>query len=289
MWCRLFEWMVSGWNECDCVARAPCNTGWKLNCSQLLWNIYIYTTIGVCEKDQRDKREKTGIKSVCLEDCFRLHWNQQHYIWRRPTCKEPAVVLNVKTAACQNRWERQHVFSADAPAEPWVPPLSWAFVLSCHRCDNGCSPAVVTTMGVNRSFLHRPDVVEFFDLASDWRRWAPPTALGSSNIASTALMARGPSCIVLTALGPSCIVLTALGPSCIVSMVLGPSCIASTALGPFCIVLTALGPFCIVLTALGPFCIVLTALGPSCIMLTALGPSCIAVFPLHRQRCVFFV
>ena len=58
--------------------------------------IYIYTMIGVCEQDQRerdqrerdqrerdkrerDKREKTGIKSVRLEDCFRLHRNQQHY------------------------------------------------------------------------------------------------------------------------------------------------------------------------------------------------------------------
>ena len=29
---------------------------------------------------ERDKREKTGIKSVRLEDCFRLHRNQQHYI-----------------------------------------------------------------------------------------------------------------------------------------------------------------------------------------------------------------
>ena len=59
--CRwMDEWMVSGWNECDCVARAPCNTGWKLNCSQLLGSIY------VCERPQRerDKREKTGIKSV---------------------------------------------------------------------------------------------------------------------------------------------------------------------------------------------------------------------------------
>ena len=46
----------------------------------------------MCERDQetretrekeireRDKREKTGIKSVRLEDCFRLHRNQQHYI-----------------------------------------------------------------------------------------------------------------------------------------------------------------------------------------------------------------
>ena len=43
-------------------------------------HIYIYTTIGVCERGQRDqrerdqrereKREKTAIKSVCLEDCF---------------------------------------------------------------------------------------------------------------------------------------------------------------------------------------------------------------------------
>ena len=57
------------------------------------------------EKETREKetREKTGIKSVRLEDCFRLHRNQQHYIWRCPTCKEPAVVSKVKTAACQNR------------------------------------------------------------------------------------------------------------------------------------------------------------------------------------------
>ena len=49
---------------------------------------HIYTKIGVCERDQetrekeireRDKREKTGIKSVRLEDCFWLHRNQQHY------------------------------------------------------------------------------------------------------------------------------------------------------------------------------------------------------------------
>ena len=32
------------------------------------------------ETRERDKREKTGIKSVRLEDCFRLHRNQQHYI-----------------------------------------------------------------------------------------------------------------------------------------------------------------------------------------------------------------
>ena len=86
---RMDEWMVSGWNECDCVARAPapCNTGWKLNCSQLLWSIHIYTTIGVCVRDQRDrdKREKTGINSVCLEDCFWLHWNQQHYTYKNQT------------------------------------------------------------------------------------------------------------------------------------------------------------------------------------------------------------
>ena len=33
---------------------------------------HIYTTIGVCVRDQRDrdKREKTGINSVRLEDCF---------------------------------------------------------------------------------------------------------------------------------------------------------------------------------------------------------------------------
>ena len=207
------EWMVSGWNKCDCVARAaPCNTGWKLNCSQLLWSIYIYYDRSVWKRPERkrperkrlererDKREKTGIKSVHLEDCFRLHRNQQHYIWRHPTCKEPAVVSKVKTAACQNRWERQHIFSADAPAESWVPPSFWAFVLSCRRGDNGCSPVVVTTMGVDRSFLHRPDIVEFLDPASCWWRWAPPTALGSSYITSTAL---GPSNIASTALGHS--------------------------------------------------------------------------------------
>ena len=222
--------------------------------------IYIYTTIGVCERDQRErerdkreKRKKTGIKSVRLEDCFRLHRNQQHYIWRRPTCKEPAVVSKAKTAACQNRWERQHVFSAEAPAESWVPPSSWAFVLSCRRRDNGCSPVVVTTKGAHRSFLHRPDIVEFLDPASCWRRWAPPTALGSSDIA-----------------------LAALGSSDTASTALGSSDTASTALGSFYITPTALGSSDIASTALGSSDTASTALGSSDIASTALGSSDIA-------------
>ena len=40
-------------------------------------HIYMYdrSVIGVCERDQRERenREKTGIKIVCLEDCFQLH------------------------------------------------------------------------------------------------------------------------------------------------------------------------------------------------------------------------
>ena len=61
--CRqMDEWMVSGWNECDCVAWAPCNTGWKLNCYLLLWSISIsvYTIIGMCERErpEREARER---------------------------------------------------------------------------------------------------------------------------------------------------------------------------------------------------------------------------------------
>ena len=66
---------------------------------------------------ERDKREKIGIKSVRLEDCFQLQFDrhewiertqttsnqqrtfQQHYIWCHPTYNEPAVVSKVKTAA----------------------------------------------------------------------------------------------------------------------------------------------------------------------------------------------
>ena len=92
---RMDEWVISGWNECW----ASCNTGWKLNCSQLLWSIYIHIQWQECmtenqrERDkretdrqtreretererqkretrERDEREKTGIRSVRLEDCF---------------------------------------------------------------------------------------------------------------------------------------------------------------------------------------------------------------------------
>ena len=218
---RMDEWMVSGWNECDCVARAPCNTGSRLNCSQLLWSIYIYYDRSVWERPERDKRVKTGIKS----DCFRLHRNQQHYIWRRPTCKEPAVVTEVKTAACQNRWEHQHVFSADAPVELWVhhpgrmfslavvvtmvalPSLwqQWALTgLSCivqtslssliqHRADNAGPLLWCWVPPTSHRRCWVPPT-------SHQRRWAPPTALGSSYITSTAL---GSSNIASTALGPS--------------------------------------------------------------------------------------
>ena len=90
--CRqMDEWMVSGWNECDCVAWAPCNTGWKLNCYQLLWSISIsvYTIIGMCERErdqrERGKREKMGTKSVWLEDCFRLQVDWPEWIERIQT------------------------------------------------------------------------------------------------------------------------------------------------------------------------------------------------------------
>ena len=104
--CRqMDEWMVSGWNECDCVAWAPCITGWKLNCFQLLWSIsiylylsiylslslslyiYIYYDRSVWQRDhrQRGKREKMGIKSVWLEDCFRLQVDWPEWIERIQT------------------------------------------------------------------------------------------------------------------------------------------------------------------------------------------------------------
>ena len=65
--------------------------------------IYIYTMIGVCDREtrewpERDKREKTGIKSVRFEDCFlsltglngsKEHTHQasqQHYICNNCNC-----------------------------------------------------------------------------------------------------------------------------------------------------------------------------------------------------------
>ena len=60
--CRwMEEWMVSGWNECDCAAWALCNTGWKLNCSLFsvatCYEICKSTTIE-CVRETRLKRER---------------------------------------------------------------------------------------------------------------------------------------------------------------------------------------------------------------------------------------
>ena len=47
---------------------------------------------------ERDKREKTGIKSVRLEDCYRLHRNQQHYT---------SLNLLYKKGEKRNRYEKK--------------------------------------------------------------------------------------------------------------------------------------------------------------------------------------
>ena len=91
--CRqMDEWMVSGWNECECVARAPCNTGWKLNCSQLLWSIYIYTMIRVCKRDQRERwqryKRKDRNKECLLEGCIQLQFDWHEWIKRTQTSNQ---------------------------------------------------------------------------------------------------------------------------------------------------------------------------------------------------------
>ena len=92
--CLWYEWMVS-WMWMCLQANGGVNGQWMewmwLCCtssvqrrlktelfSVAMKHIYIYYDRSVCE---RPEREKTGIKSVRLQDSFRLHWNQQHYIF----------------------------------------------------------------------------------------------------------------------------------------------------------------------------------------------------------------
>ena len=61
--CRwMDEWMISDWNECNCVARALCNTGWKLNCFVTMRHTHTHTHthygISVWERDKRGARNK---------------------------------------------------------------------------------------------------------------------------------------------------------------------------------------------------------------------------------------
>ena len=70
------EWSADGMNVIMLheLRATQVENGTVLSC----YEAYIYPTIGVCERDQRERdqreeREKTGIKSVRLQDCFRLH------------------------------------------------------------------------------------------------------------------------------------------------------------------------------------------------------------------------
>ena len=96
--CGADEWMSeSSADGMKCVLhelRATQVENWTvLSCYEAYIYIYIYYDRSVWARPERrrperkrrekerDKREKTGIKSVCLEDGFRLHWNQQHHTW----------------------------------------------------------------------------------------------------------------------------------------------------------------------------------------------------------------
>ena len=106
---RMHECMVSGWNECDCVARAPCNRGWKLNCSQLLWSIYIYISYNRIvwerperkrsqrerERQEREDRNKecpfgrlfsTSLKPTTLHEMWKIKNHSEEKVGRRK-CK----------------------------------------------------------------------------------------------------------------------------------------------------------------------------------------------------------
>ena len=69
---RLDERTVTGWNDCDCVAWAPGSIGWKLLFSVTMRHIYIWIFRYATIRMWKEKREKTGIKSFCWEDCFWL-------------------------------------------------------------------------------------------------------------------------------------------------------------------------------------------------------------------------
>ena len=72
--CGMGEWsvececvcrgMVSGWNECDCVEQAPAPGSMQRRLKTELFSvamrhryIYIYTTIGVCERERERRQE----------------------------------------------------------------------------------------------------------------------------------------------------------------------------------------------------------------------------------------
>ena len=96
------RWMVSGWNECDCVEQAPAPGSMQHRLKTELFSvamrhiyIYIYYHRSVWERDQRDEWEKTGINSVCLEDCFwlRLAWmDRKDTNNKQPTAHFPTTL-----------------------------------------------------------------------------------------------------------------------------------------------------------------------------------------------------
>ena len=88
--CRWMDvWMVSGWNERDCVAQAPCTTGWKLNCSQLLWSISILWQECVREtreKERWERDEREDRNKLCLlEGCIQLQFDWREWFERPQT------------------------------------------------------------------------------------------------------------------------------------------------------------------------------------------------------------
>ena len=120
--CGMSEWSV----ECEFVCR---RNGWVngqwmewmwlcCTCFRLhrlkteLFSVamrYIYTTIGVCERDERDDRDKeypfrrllSALAWMDQQDTNnQQRTSQQHYIWHHLTSQEPAVLSKVETAAC---------------------------------------------------------------------------------------------------------------------------------------------------------------------------------------------
>ena len=131
---RMDEWMVSGWNECDCVAQAPGNTGWKLNCSQLLWSIYIYYDRSVSERPETERQEREDRNKECpfgrlLLTSLKptLHMAESkcrnlHQAWKFfPLCKWPQCLTNY-VLSCS-------LFMAQSKCS--IPHQAWTFFPLC--------------------------------------------------------------------------------------------------------------------------------------------------------------
>ena len=100
-------WMCFQTNGCDCVARAPCNTGWKLYCSQLLWSalahththtyIYIYThydrSVGDRPQREREDRNTECAFGRLLSTSVWLAWmDQKDTNNKQPTARIPKTL-----------------------------------------------------------------------------------------------------------------------------------------------------------------------------------------------------